>query len=100
MSVPSWAVAGAAVVCVRSFENARTVYDQGYREMPVINRTYRLAWVGDYPDLGAVCCGLDGFPSDHGFDLNGFRPAISQSDDLAAHFNQHLSANRKTEVPA
>ena len=91
MSIPSWARVGAEVVCVRSFDKARTMYDKGYRARPVTNQTYRLTWVDEYPDLGVVVCCLEGFPSAHAFDLKGFRPAITQSDDISAHFRHHLS---------
>jgi hypothetical protein len=100
MSIPAWARVGAEVVCVRSFQNARTVYDQGYRSKPAINKTYRLTWVDEYPDLGVTVCCLDGFPSAHAFDLKGFRPAISQADDISTHFQTLLSTPVKKEEDA
>lgn len=90
MSVPSWAVPGAKVACIK-----RTPW--------VILRH----GVGDdrYPAFGEVCTikavsievgrpTLEVFEYANLLEARFFRPLVSQQDDLEAHFYQYLKTGR------
>lgn len=95
MSVPSWARVGAKVECVDTMFcrlSAKTIY--------IISGICQEDGVDRYLSVEGDFNSEDGSPGL--WLIRRFRPvvSISQADDLEAHFNQHLSADRKTEVPA
>lgn len=91
MSIPSWAVRGARVVCIRDFGKARLFHDQGHRQDPELRQCYIIDAAEEWPEYQAVVLYLVGFPP-VGFDITGFRPVITIEDDLKAHFAHHLDA--------
>lgn len=92
MSIPSWAVRGAKVVCIN---------DHGYRT----------EWPGAYPVKGGVytidgadlrhpdaifleeCGPVDGLTCS--WSATRFRPLVTEKDDLATHFEQYLKTDHR-----
>lgn len=96
--IPAWAFAGAKVVCIRDFSQAVATGDIRYNTKPALNAVYHVAHAKDYGHAAAIS--LAEFEPDHYFDVRGFRPAISQADDLAAHFDQLLQVPHRIEEKA
>lgn len=97
MSIPSWAVKGAKVVCIKRdswvlVEGRDTDHKPGYGDICTIKAVVTTAHF--------VCLTLVGY-GQHKFRISRFRPLVSktQEDDLKAHFAHHLhqNASRKTE---
>jgi len=92
MSIPSWAYRGAKVVCVKNFPRAEV---EGVNH-PHVNSVYTIREIDPVPPgdcirlaevIGHIC--LDGHEASWGIEC--FRPLITQSDDISAHFQHHLS---------
>ena len=96
-AIPSWARVGAKVVCVRDFAESFTIRDQGYRRLPVVNEVYVITKVEAWPQYSAVTLDLLGLDP-VGYDVQGFRPLVSQADDIATFFAQHLNTRAPETV--
>ncbi len=96
MSIPAWARVGAKVVCV---DNHDAIDARGNPIQPlIVGEVYRIErlYVERHRFRGEVvvgpCVSLAGVQSaKHGWSLSRFRPLITQSDDISAHFQHHLS---------
>jgi hypothetical protein len=94
MSVPSWAVRGAKVVCVDDDWTCDEI-DTDLPD-PVRGETYTIEGVDTDDDIdfeGGAGLYLAGFPDDAFYTIRNFRPLVttkSEAEDLA-HFRHHLT---------
>ena len=93
MSIPSWAYRGAKVACTRAPQSRSAA--ALFCPEPVAHGVYTVLvaelWAGE-PVIELV-----EFP-DSLFRADLFRPLITQSDDISAHFQHHLSNPVREEV--
>lgn len=103
MSIPSWAVRGARVVCI----DGNWAYPQDYRvAVPVKGETYTIREIEDegfrFVELpNRAYAFSDGFKEPR-FHYAFFRPFVSrtQEDDLATHFEQYLKTDHRAPEKA
>jgi len=84
--IPSWARVGAKVVCIDAEWEAvdagcRGSLDPSLQEICTIQ--------GVYSSLGFVYFALVGYDGAD-YEISGFKPLISQADDIATHFKALL----------
>lgn len=101
-SIPSWAVRGAKVVCVRTIDTC------AYPEVPypTVGATYTVARVGHGDEDGDAIITVDEIDSrdgegfDVGYSLACFRPAVepkSEVEDVAL-FKHHLDQRQPVDA--
>lgn len=83
--IPSWAVPGAKVVCIKGFkpEDAINGKCHSFARLPRTGGLYIIKFAELHEtDVGPLCfIGLTAFGGD-GFDILQFRPLVSEADDL------------------
>lgn len=89
MRIPSWARVGAKVVCIRDLWEGRRLL---WAPKPIIGSIYTISMVGashnEWGNFGIMLDELKSYP--YGYEIEAFRPLITQQDDIAAHFAHHL----------
>lgn len=101
MTIPSWAVRGAKVVCVgrkRKAHEPSVINDQGFRWKPAIGSHYTIR--GTHENEWGWFIFLSEEPENHMFHGEGFRPVtlITQQDDIEAHFKALLDVPEQVGV--
>ena len=98
-TIPSWAVRGRLIVCIRESCKREASSYQAKCTMPKLGETYTIRHVMGTPAgvgvwleeiVNPIGNPAKGWGGESGFHLVCFRPLVTLEDDIAAHFRQHL----------
>lgn len=99
-AIPSWARVGAKVVCIKGGTPNSAAYTMFGISYPTTDEvvTITKAFVNPW---GRAVLDLVEYPSPQegvGWEIEHFRPLVSQSDDIATHFAHHLDTRAPETV--